>query len=94
MVGPASSNRRDEEALELGTFRGESEPGAESESARARLLNQEPASPPARATEAPGYAHAIAPVLSYCVASISMTVINKVRARRSRSSPSRVLALR
>ncbi|WFC95996.1 GDP-mannose transporter into the lumen of the Golgi [Malassezia brasiliensis] len=77
MVGPASSNRRDEEALELGTFRGESEPGAESDSARARLLGQEPASPPARTPEAPGYAHAIAPVLSYCIASISMTVINK-----------------
>lgn len=92
MVGPASSNRRDEEALELGTFRGESEPGAESDSARARLLGQEPASPPARAPEAPGYAHAVAPVLSYCVASISMTVINKVRALRSPSSLSQVRA--
>ncbi|WFD03282.1 GDP-mannose transporter into the lumen of the Golgi [Malassezia obtusa] len=74
MAGPASSNRRDEEALELGTFRGESEPGAESDSAQSRLLNQERAS--AR-TEGPSYAGAIAPVLSYCVASISMTVINK-----------------
>lgn len=78
MAGPANSGRQ-EEALELGTFRGQTEPGAESDSAQARLLSEERSG--GAASERLGTAHysgAIAPVLSYCAASISMTVINKV----------------
>ncbi|WFD00103.1 GDP-mannose transporter into the lumen of the Golgi [Malassezia yamatoensis] len=79
MAGSASRDRSHEEALELGTFRGDSEPGVESDSAKAQLLSQERSSgdAAARTSEPSGYAHAAAPVLSYCVASISMTVINK-----------------
>ncbi|WFD44399.1 GDP-mannose transporter into the lumen of the Golgi [Malassezia psittaci] len=79
MAGSASRDRSHEEALELGTFRGDSEPGTESDSAKAQLLSHERSSgdTAARSSEPSGYAHAAAPVLSYCVASISMTVINK-----------------
>ncbi|KAL4401249.1 GDP-mannose transporter into the lumen of the Golgi [Malassezia pachydermatis] len=58
-----------------------SEPGAESESSRSRLLSGDSTAAARNllysAHDATGKSGAVAAVLSYCVASISMTVINK-----------------
>lgn len=76
MAGPR--NEADAEVLELGTVGG-SEPGPESDSTQARLLETDDARPAAASPAAAS--SAVAPVLSYCLASISMTVINKVGVR-------------
>ncbi|WFD29938.1 GDP-mannose transporter into the lumen of the Golgi [Malassezia sp. CBS 17886] len=78
----------DDAAIELGPLRGHMEPGAESDSARSRLLSSDDGGAPSAAAPSPTgglqssmetspYSHAAAPVLSYCMASILMTVVNK-----------------
>ncbi|WFD34785.1 GDP-mannose transporter into the lumen of the Golgi [Malassezia cuniculi] len=68
-------NKEDDSALELGPMRhSESEPGAASESNRSQLLSHADAH---HKHELSAKATAVAPILSYCVASITMTVVNK-----------------
>ncbi|WFD19180.1 GDP-mannose transporter into the lumen of the Golgi [Malassezia caprae] len=80
--GSREHARPDDSGIELGNLRGASEPGVESDSAHAQLLNSDGARSSSRdlvqsASDAAGRSGAVAAVISYCVASISMTVINK-----------------
>ncbi|WFD27149.1 GDP-mannose transporter into the lumen of the Golgi [Malassezia nana] len=86
MTSTASSSRDkarpDDSQIELGNLKGTSEPGAESDSAQAQLLSDGKPRSSARdllhsAGDVAGRSGAIAAVISYCIASISMTVINK-----------------
>lgn len=79
-TGSRGKSAGDDAEIELGAMNG-SEPGAESESSRSRLLSGDSTAAARNllysAHDATGKSGAVAAVLSYCVASISMTVINK-----------------
>lgn len=86
MTSTASSSRDkahpDDSQIELGNLKSTSEPGVESDSAQAQLLSDGKPRSSARdllhnASDVAGRSGAIAAVISYCIASISMTVINK-----------------
>lgn len=75
MSAAVGQSKPDDSALEVGQIRtGDSEPALESDSNRSQLLSHGDA--PQRYEKKPS-AGAIAPILSYCVASIMMTVVNK-----------------
>jgi len=85
MTNPSSRDSagmtRDDSEIELGNL-GHKEPAAESDSTRAQLLHNSMGGGTVKklmrdASEA-SKSGAAAPVLSYCLASILMTVINKV----------------
>lgn len=80
--GSREQARPDDSEIELGHLKAGSEPGAESDSAQARLLTNNGPRSSARdlwqnAGDVANRSGAIAAVISYCIASISMTVINK-----------------
>ncbi|CCU98769.1 unnamed protein product [Malassezia sympodialis ATCC 42132] len=80
--GSREQARPDDSEIELGNLRGGSVPGVESDSAQAQLLNSDVPRSSARdllqsASDVAGRSGAVAAVISYCIASISMTVINK-----------------